>query len=345
MKRLIYLDYIKIIAIFCVVMCHIPMLWKQDMMGNLSIGWYISNAIGILGVPLFMMVTGVLILQKDLSNKKNIIRFYKKNLFSIYITGVIWNVFYYLFKNEPLSVKDLIKTVLLINKPETHLWYIRMIVAYYIFMPLISYLLNRYRKTFWVAVTVIGMMTFGINGVRILVFHSPVPTTSGISISCYLVYMALGHYLMKKEHSINYSFCVLSIISILAVLVVFRIKAYFIFLWYDNPLVLVAATAFFLLLKKIFADKPINTIITQMSTMTFGVYLCHIVFMRFFGNILIPILKDNIIIEFILIYVLTLSMSFLFIKAFKLLPPPSLKTIIQMLEFQFTKYLCRVTRG
>lgn len=282
MNRKVYIDVIKIIAIICVIMCHIPILWNIDMMDEgLPLWWYIVNSLGILGVPLFMMSTGALILNKELNTRAGILRFYCKNTLTIYVTGTVWCVLYYITKTEHISFSDIIKTVCLINKPEVHLWYIRMVIIYYLAMPVIVYLHKNHIRLFIVLTAIIAIVTFGWNLFLILFEHTPAPTTSGLSLSCYIVYMAVGYHCAVLHGNVIRGKILMALAGAVSmtILVVLRYNNWFRFMWYDNPFVMVAAICIFSSVKELFKDAVRNDLLADMSNMIFGVYLCHVMFM------------------------------------------------------------------
>ena len=68
-KRIIYLDYLRVIAIVAVLLNHISANWENAIVPNSTIA-LIYNAFGRIGVPLFLMLTGVLLLNNKLSIKE-----------------------------------------------------------------------------------------------------------------------------------------------------------------------------------------------------------------------------------------------------------------------------------
>ena len=104
-NRLLYLDIARALAIFLVYLNHavnrsysnyhnqlnefvaIPMVSTLFKM----VCTYASQ----LGVPLFLMISGVLLFRKPMDSPENIKKFYKKNLLSILITTEIWYVLSY----------------------------------------------------------------------------------------------------------------------------------------------------------------------------------------------------------------------------------------------------------
>lgn len=80
-KRIFYIDLVKAIAIIMVVYCHV-------LPDNIFTGsWSWMLALRPMGVPLFVMCTGALMLDRDFTSIKNITKFYKKNFLTLLITS------------------------------------------------------------------------------------------------------------------------------------------------------------------------------------------------------------------------------------------------------------------
>ena len=90
-KRILWLDYARCFAIICVVFIHsverIYVEYDAHEIANLAASslWFrnIAFAIGRLGVPLFLAISGYLLLDRDYSSADKIFKFYKHNLLPI----------------------------------------------------------------------------------------------------------------------------------------------------------------------------------------------------------------------------------------------------------------------
>lgn len=310
MSRFLYLDIIKIIAIIMVVMCHLPLINSVDLLReDIGAFWCVDLCFGTLGVPLFMMATGALVLNKKFDNKEAILHFYKNNFLSIYITGVLWCVIYYILNNiDKLDVIVFLKTILLINKPEVHLWYIRMILMYYALIPLLSYLCHKKRTLFIMVVVSAFLVNFCWIGYDILVCRNHIPTHSGLSMSCYMVYLAIGYWIENKKWNISSCFStILFVIGVFSIIYL-RQEDYFRFFWYDNPFVLMASVGLFSLVKNTSIKSVKSRYFEELSKMTFGVYLCHMLFLYIVGKRLLALI-DNDIYAYLMVWLVTLFLS------------------------------------
>lgn len=84
-KRNINLDITRTIAILCVVFCHsVESIYKFNLsfargLSTISKSFmFISFTMGRLGVPLFLFLSGFLLLQKQINDEKDIFTFIRK---------------------------------------------------------------------------------------------------------------------------------------------------------------------------------------------------------------------------------------------------------------------------
>lgn len=317
MQRIITLDIIKTIAIFVVIIAHLLFLYEDE----ITIMRTFNTIISCIGVPLFMCTSGALILKKKLNNWENIKNFYTHNLLSIVLTGELWIIIYYIINTNSFSIKELVFNIIFIYKPEIHLWYIRMICMYYIAMPFISYLHKKETLTIAV-ISIIFCITFLYNGY--LIYEGEIfPTTPGLSYTCYLLYLLGGYYISsRKTRSINI-YIIIATLTISIMLLFYTHNKNHYMVWYDNPFILIISLSLFELIyrktenfKITPQSKHIINIISDISSMSFGIYLSHMIFIiiarHYFTH-----LNNDIDIIIYLIALIILLLSILLIKITK----------------------------
>ncbi len=135
----LYLNYLRGIAILCVILLHALTYYLHDASFYGSNSWYlflVFNSMGRVGVPLFLMISGYLHLQSDLAN--DILEFYKKRIPPIVVPLLIWNILYFLFKSI-LGEVDFSLNLLLEELLEMgtyyHLWYLYTMLGIYLVTP------------------------------------------------------------------------------------------------------------------------------------------------------------------------------------------------------------------
>ena len=139
-NRILHYDWLRIIAAFSVVMLHsAAQFWYTlDIYGN---EWIIANsfdAIFRFGVPIFVMISGAIFLDRDYELK--VCRLYKHNILRMLVLYVVWSCIYGLWdcKNfdwKAAGVKAIIREMLL---GRYHLWFIPMIIGIYMLLPVLK---------------------------------------------------------------------------------------------------------------------------------------------------------------------------------------------------------------
>ena len=134
-ERVLYLDAIRGAATIAVIILHIAA--QNFYINPHEPAWNIFNLIdsGVRwGVPVFVMISGALFLEKDISIK-DILR---KYIFRIAVAYVFWSALYaflYKYHNGNASIKDTLREFLL---GHYHMWYLPMIAGLYLVIPLMK---------------------------------------------------------------------------------------------------------------------------------------------------------------------------------------------------------------
>lgn len=103
-KRILWLDYARAFAIFSVLLVHSAeyayALKPEEILKLGTVSSLIrlaSIVVGRLGVPIFLMLSGYLLLDRDYTTAEKIKSFYKKNLLPLVLTVEVWVVIYYAY--------------------------------------------------------------------------------------------------------------------------------------------------------------------------------------------------------------------------------------------------------
>lgn len=154
--RVVWLDCVRVCAIAFVVFCHaMEQVYDMSLQGWDNIG-LISKVfrtggfvLGRLGVPLFLFLTGYLVLSKGISSDKDGFRFYKKNLISLLVCTEIWIVIYNMW-NAIVSKHGINFLTLILNMcflkstNMTNMWYMPMIIGIYLVIPFLAVIVQVY---------------------------------------------------------------------------------------------------------------------------------------------------------------------------------------------------------
>lgn len=133
--RVVYLDYLKILAMFAVVLLHVA-AGRWNAVEETSYEWQILNMYDSIvrwAVPVFVMVSGALFL--DEKRKLDLRRLYSKNIFRIITCFIFWSVLYAMISwLRGMKAKEVILSVI---RGNYHMWFLFMIVGLYILVPLL----------------------------------------------------------------------------------------------------------------------------------------------------------------------------------------------------------------
>ncbi len=302
-SRFIWIDYTRVYAILFVVLCHATESYYGAVVrGEQTINfipWIVENSlftVGRLGVPLFLAITGALMLSRELDP----IRFYKKSLLPLVITTEIWIVFNYFFacafQGVLFQPVDLITEMLFLKSPElSHMWYMPMIIGVYVALPFLAKLTSAFGNG----------RCFIVPGVLAVVSCIVVPTVnvflkealplnlsldSKLDLSflggTYGIYLFGGYFIgnrkvLAKVHTLWIT------LGICVALALNTAGQYFLYsnhyyksnrlLWYTSLGVCIAGLLFFELLRRMY-DKPErqeNRVIRMLARCSFGIYLLH----------------------------------------------------------------------
>lgn len=133
-KRIYYLDFIRIIAIIAVIVIHVTAQNWYNIALN-STTWTIFNIYNSIvrwAVPILVMISGALFLDKQIDLKK----IYQKNIARIIISFIFWSLIYAIIDySKGYALKSVFESILI---GHYHMWYLYMIAGLYILVPLLK---------------------------------------------------------------------------------------------------------------------------------------------------------------------------------------------------------------
>ncbi|MCI5137194.1 MAG: hypothetical protein D3922_01985 [Candidatus Electrothrix sp. AR1] len=293
-NKQIWVDYIRVVATFCVVFLHSasPLLYKYKELPELY--WMIGNIYNSsvrMCVPLFFMLSGHLLLEKD----ESLNTFFWKRVNKVVIPLLIWSLFYILWKayyegSSEIFFYSFYSVAL--SPAYFHLWFLYAIIGTYLFMPILrviakqseNALLHYYVMLWFFAVSIIPL------GEKITGFSSRIDLLTISGFSGYLVLgLLLGKITITKRIAIVAGILSLACVIVTVIgtqLLTVRNEGTFsgYFYGYLSPNVVVLSAATFLLIKysvikvRVLSSEWFLSIIRSISSASLGIYLIHVVF-------------------------------------------------------------------
>lgn len=224
-QRLFWPDLIRAVACVCVVLCHFNAAVSENFTIEQGIGWNfpLDIYIGTVGVNLFFMISGAMLMYVRMSRgKEKLFRFYKKRFLTIY--PMYWIVYFiaisvsffvwgwlpndsWIWILNALSGFNGYLFVLGITPFAFYQigeWFLGCIVCLYIIAPILLYLIDEYPKR-----TIVTSFAVCV----LLVFRQVHPQFFVMYIPHFLIGMVLIKY--ADNFSIRISFLALILIGVL----------------------------------------------------------------------------------------------------------------------------------
>ena len=162
--RIKYVDALKLIGILAIISLHVFQIWDD---------FVPISEITRFGVPVFLMVTGALLLNRDIpiDSFSNVSAFFKKKIVRLVYPFVFYLIIYALINPEPFNILG-------------YNWYFWMIICVYLSIPIINkFVLNSSIEEieYWVWLIVISSIILQIlnvyrikNFIDLTFFLSPI---------------------------------------------------------------------------------------------------------------------------------------------------------------------------
>lgn len=326
-NRILWIDLIKVIATLSVVLLHVAAALVLKM-GKIDFSdWMAGNifdSITRMAVPLFFMVSGVLLLN---GKEEPLSTFFKKRFLKVFIPLILWSFIYILFKIHALNQDiNIVNNILLsLHRPEYwHLWFLYAIIGIYLFLPVLKVFINHSTQNIQIYFIILWIFSVAIipfsnyfTGTSIKI---DIPAATG-----YIGYLVLGYQLAKisitrKLYYISIIFIILSTLgTIFGTLYLSEKSGRFIHFFYDfnSITTIIQAISYFIVLKYIGETKlkKSNFIatysITAISISSLGIYLIHPMYIYFLGELGITVFLASPLIMVPVITGLTFILSFI----------------------------------
>jgi surface polysaccharide O-acyltransferase-like enzyme len=280
-----YANGLRTLAIMAVVMIHVV---ANLMAVEISKTWWLANIIDSFArwsVPVFVMVSGALLLGKE----EPLSIFFKKRASKIIIPFLFWTFFYELFKMRTqidlFSIETAIKNIYT-GKAYYHLWFLYMIVGIYITTPIFRAIAHKTQILFYFIViwfllclenTVFYFTSMHV-GFKVGMFWG------------FAGYFLLGYLLAKIELSKKLMMSIYAggllgiIITIFGTYWATSSKGALDIYWFDYlaPNTVLVSMAVFVFFKQMF---NVNTrFISSFAAASFGIYLIHPFFLTLYKS-------------------------------------------------------------
>lgn len=334
-KRITWIDYARTFAIVCVILCHsTEYIYQFDLDAVLSrslvsqIISFLYLALGRFGVPFFLFMTGFLMLDRRY-DKQATRSFYKSKWLKLLLVTEIWILIYIAYRvvidHHVLDLVWVIKNMLLLTPSSLmpHVWYMPMILAIYLILPLLANGLQilKDHKVLLFSMAALILIFFAVpvvNTFNAALGNEPVMSlvSTRLKIVAYGCYLMLG-YFCKRGLFDSANSVVLVVICVVGTSMVVgeQLFAYHhgvvYNLWYNDLFLLLAALSLFVLISRI----PFRTDrgVGLLAKFSFAIYLIH--FLVLYGVAYLGDMMPIVLPSFVAVIVMTFIVCVLSLAA------------------------------
>lgn len=316
-QRTLYLDVARAVAIISISLNHAVNRTFQNYSGQQAeflsiplITTIIKAVVTIfskLGVPIFLMISGALLLNKRMDGPSDVKKFYKHNLFSLFLTAQIWYILMYWCRlilgigNVSLSdtglleaVIGMFKTMLFLDQNTFEsMWYMRMILCIYTTIPFLVMAKDKLKGAehyllLPAALVYLYIMAIpAINAIARLLGGSTmtVAIREADLLSFYYTYILAGYFLsVGALNKLKDRTVILTTVLSFLLCCLLQIYAYAqpsqYLIGYDFPLLLICGGSLFeCIRRKADCLQRFQKPITYVSRISLGIYFLHIIIM------------------------------------------------------------------
>ncbi len=337
-SRSLSLDCTRIVAVLAVVMIHTAMDFIKFDISSSSYMWgNIFDSFARAGVPLFVMVSGALMLdeEKEISIKK----VFSKYILNIIFLFISWSFIYLIpamakemTQNETITLSYIIRNFV---TGGIHMWYLIMIIGLYLIIPVLKLFVKKENsnKILYIIVVSVAFMFLpvlltclsNLNSVFDDLCKQLARFQYGF-MGVFTTYFITGWYVINNDIKHKKVIYLLSLISVLIIIILVQVTGNYNDAYSNsNILVYLYSLGIFIFINDICKNKVSPHFIEKLSNMTFGVYIIHIIVLyvikMFFDNAHITPL--SILIRFSLITLISFMGTYIISKI------PGLKKLVR----------------
>ena len=288
-ERIFYYDVLRAFAIIAVIICHVNFFFGPVIYPTETIARMTFHDIGRIGVPIFLMISGALLLNREYDLSDFLKRRFTRIIYPFIFWFILMTITNIYFKKNLLHIWRVF-----IGDPSI-MWYFWTLIGIYLFIPVINTFIKEYKLKgceYFLVIWFITMIFKTFNAYPILPFFD-LSYFAG-----YLGYPILGYYLANKEFGFSdKQMCILGLIMLLISLSVFVYIDYnklgLIELIYQNVPIIFMGSGVFLFVKYLdltnafdkIKDNFIGNAIVSISVCSYGMYFSHVIMIQFLSKI------------------------------------------------------------
>lgn len=326
-KRMVWIDLLKILACFLVIINHcIGNIFNFSKEINTTIFYCINFSLCKIAVPIFIMITGALLLNKN-SNYRDML----KKILRIIIPLLLLSYIIYI-KNNDFNIINFVKSFL--KEPVIYpYWYLYMLISLYLVTPFIQKMIANFNNKDFICFILVCLIFPLLFETSFKIFNYSISNMFYICVFSKIIGIyVLGYFL--STCNIKKMYKNISIISFIMLMILYFLTFYipyikvgqisYLFDNYDCLFAVIGGACIFYLFRYIFKKENYKyfKIISIVSSCTFGIYLFHYLFINTILRIDIIqlVFKYNLYLGIYLLEIIAFLVSFIITYLLKQIP-------------------------
>ena len=316
-RRVDWLDLIRSLAITAVVLCHTgESLFYDDIFNINDVSPFPAvrlfavsiHAAGRIGVPLFLFLTGYLLLDRKYETAGDVLLFWKNKLIPLILTYESWLLIYEIYSafvlKIPFEPQLYLRRIFFLEHSDwINMWYMPMIIGVYLTLPMVSFILRAFpERLFLIPAFICFCYCFVFPNISIILPAYDIPIfkstlTLDFTGTVYGLYLICGYFMKKfiaripitlnsaKLTALTALLFVLSAASFAATAAFQMLTLYkgvYCAIWYNFSLLLVCALCLFGGIGLLFLNRavPLSGLWNKISISAMGIYFIHEIVLR-----------------------------------------------------------------
>lgn len=274
-------DILRVISMVMVIIIHVSNVYSRSFGVISNKSFFISlifNTFSRVSVPIFLMISGALLLNREFNLKK-----YLKRLFKFIILIVVWDIIYLVWEYLYLGVTYNNLYKLIFEPYRAHLWFLYTILILYALQPILRKILLKSNNIIKIILLIIWIL-FSTGS---MISHT---LAQYFTLFSYIGFFVLGKYLydyVKNKDLIKYNILlIITMIICFTISIILNYKSsikynmfYNLYFAYRTPFIIISSFAFYTLIISNYRKDDLNKLIMKLSDLSLGVYLIHGIFL------------------------------------------------------------------
>lgn len=281
MRRKKYIDILKIISAFCIVMLHVNSNSLHLIENSITDRHYIianlTHQLLYLAVPVFITLSGCGLLVSGNTDYRKMWPKIRRVLLCIVLFGIIFELSRIVIRKENISAKMFL-TDLLNGTTWSHMWFLNKLLGFYLIVPVLGAFIQKSNRASKYVLTGICLLFTSVLPFLASIFKFEY-TDNFAFLGMFITYAMIGYLIdtvdVKDKKKMGLVGLAISLTGIL-IIAIWASKVKYLIILEGNPVAVFTVIGIVMAFKGFISDATeTGTFLKEMSVSTFGIYIIH----------------------------------------------------------------------